>query len=212
MVPSVTATVRPHRRPVPSGRRAVPAVALTVLMALAAAACGAAEQAPGLGAAQAARSSSSGVLPVNRRSAVPQLSGRQVGGGTVNSAAYRGKVLVLNTWGSWCAPCRAEAPNLERVYEKTRPLGVQFVGINVRDNEPAAAAFQRTFSVSYPSIRDSEGTVVAQFRDLPPSAIPSTLVVDRAGRTAARFIGALTEQDLLPVVQQVAAERGSPAP
>lgn len=182
---------------------------LIVVAGLSAAGCSSSEQAPALGAAQAARSSSTGVLPVGQRQGTPVLSGERVGGGRVDLAAYRGQVLVLNTWGSWCAPCRAEARNLESVFQQTRPLGVQFVGINVRDNPAAAAAFQRTFAIDYPSLRDGDGTLTARFRNLPPSAIPSTLVVDRAGRTAARFIGAITEQDLLPVVRQIAREAGT---
>lgn len=186
-------------------RSGVAALGLALVVVLAG--CGSQpEQAAALGAAQAQSSSRTGVLPLDRRASVPKLSGEQVGGGRLEVSAA-GQVLVINTWGSWCAPCRAEARNLERVYAETRSSGVRFVGINVRDDDAAAAAFQRNYSVSYPSLRDKDATVAARLRDLPPSAIPSTLVVDRAGRTAARFIGAVTVDELLPVVRQVAAER-----
>lgn len=187
--------------------RRLRAAVLAFALVLPAAGCGSKpEQTAALGVAQAQSSSRTGVLPMERRAHVPKLSGEKVGGGPLEVIAA-GQVLVINTWGSWCAPCRAEARNLEHVYEQTRASGVSFVGINVRDNDAAAAAFQRTYSVSYPSFRDQDGTIVARFRELPPSAIPSTLVVDRAGRTAARFIGAVTVDDLLTVVRQVAAER-----
>lgn len=159
-----------------------------------------------IGAGQVAGSQTTGVLPSERRPAAPPLTGPLLTGEPFELLSQRGRVVVINTWGSWCAPCRAEAPGLEKVYADTREAGVFFLGINVRDNRPAAAAFQRTFSVSYPSIFDGSGSILAQFRELPPAAVPSTLVLDRQGRVAARFIGGVRVDDLLPVVRQVSAE------
>jgi thiol-disulfide isomerase/thioredoxin len=142
------------------------------------------------------------------RSTLPRVSGRLLDGGRFVSADHAGTVLVFNVWGSWCPPCRAEAPALQAVWEETRAKGVQFVGVDVKDNDAAARAFEREFGITYPSIVTADsGPVLLAFRSsLPPSAIPSTLVVDRSGRVAARIVGATTYTKLRRLVDEVAAE------
>jgi thiol-disulfide isomerase/thioredoxin len=163
-------------------RRAVSAcfgIGLLVLLT----SCGGAERAAGSGVAGGvSQAPGMSIFPVNRRTAAPALSGVVLGGGRITLAQLRGRVVVLNAWGSWCAPCRAEAPTLESVYRQTSAKGVSFLGINVRDNNAAARAFQRTFGITYPSIPDTDGQVIASFRQLPPNAIPTTLVLDRCRR------------------------------
>ncbi len=146
--------------------------------------------------------------PVEERVALPRVTGALVQGGKFDSAEYPDTVLVDNVWGSWCAPCRAEAPALQKVWEQTRDRGVQFVGVNVKDNDPAARAFERTFGITYRSITTAEsGAVLVAFRSsLPPSAIPSTLVVDHDGRMAARIMGATTYTKLHRLIEEVLAE------
>src|SRR5215208_3332749 len=96
------------------------------------------------------------------------------GGGAVSSADYRGKVLVLNVWGSWCAPCRKEAPDLAAASKETAKVA-HFVGPNIRDYDAAPArAFVRAFNVPYPFIYDPGGAQLVKFTELPPSGIPST--------------------------------------
>jgi len=123
-------------------------------------------------------------------------------------SSLAGDVVVLNFWGSWCAPCRAEAPELMAVYNATRASGVRFVGVNIKDERQLAEAFERTKGVSYPSIFDPDGRVALQLKNYPPNAIPSTVVIDRKGRVAAEFLHALLRQDLLPVVRSIAREKG----
>lgn len=120
---------------------------------------------------------------------------------------FEGDVVVVNVWGSWCAPCRAEAPALQEVAEKSAKDDVQFVGINTRDQRAAALAFEETYGITYPSLFDQSGEVQLAFRDsLPPNAIPSTIVIDREGRVAARVIGPTTYSQLSELVDQVASE------
>lgn len=89
------------------------------------------------------------------RQAAPTLSGKTVDGDTLDVADYRGKIVVLNIWGSWCSPCRAEAKNLVTVADDTKSKGVQFIGINTRDLQTAQAkAFEKEFKVGYPSLYD----------------------------------------------------------
>jgi thiol-disulfide isomerase/thioredoxin len=178
-------------------------VVLAVLMS----SCSGAESAAGNGTSfNAKNAQATGVLPVGRRTLTPPLAGTQLGGGKISLTQLRGRVVILNAWGSWCAPCRAEAPALESVFRDTYPKGVSFLGINVRDNNAAARAFQRTFGITYPSIPDTDGQIIASFRQLPPNAIPTTLILDRQGRVAARFIGGTTQAELEPAVLALAAE------
>jgi thiol-disulfide isomerase/thioredoxin len=148
--------------------------------------------------------------PPESRGAIGALSGPDLmtDGKTTAVSDYPGKVVVLNLWGSWCGPCRAEAPQLEKVFHAKRDLGVQFLGIDVRDNKQAARDFVIDFKVSYPSIFDpAMRTVIALGGSYPTSVIPSTLVLDRKHRVAAVFLQALLVEDLQPVVERVAAER-----
>src|SRR5688572_10230000 len=94
----------------------------------------------------------------------PQLTGELVEGGPFDPAVYRGKVTVVNFWGSWCAPCRAETPELLAAYEATRSADVAFVGINIRDpNRDQAKAFLAGQKLPYPSIYDPQSRLALEF-------------------------------------------------
>ena len=145
------------------------------------------------------------IAPDQRRVA-PEVSGPALGGGgTVSSTAYRGKVVVLNVWGSWCVPCRKEAADLQAASEQTKGVA-QFLGINTKDrSEAPAEAFVRANRVSYPSIYDPDGkTLLAFAGDLPPSAIPSTLILDKQGRLAVRVLGEISRVTLVAMINDVA--------
>lgn len=144
------------------------------------------------------------------RADVPDLSGDTVDGGRVDVDDYKGKVVVINVWGSWCPPCRAEAKNFETVYQDVKGEGVQFVGINTRDTSTGPArAFEKEYGVSYPSLYDPTGKLMLRFKKgtLNPQAIPSTLVVDRQGKIAARTLQALSEEKLRAMLAPVLAEK-----
>ena len=145
------------------------------------------------------------VLDASKRTAAPPVSGRTLDGGHFSLADQRGSTVVLNVWGSWCAPCRDEAPDLVRAAENLQGADVQFVGINVREPGVASAqAFVRHYGVPYPSIYDTDGSQLLGFRDtLPPDAIPSTLVIDPQGRVAARVLGTVDTGTLVGLVHDV---------
>jgi thiol-disulfide isomerase/thioredoxin len=142
-------------------------------------------------------------VAVNDRQAAPKVSGTTLDGQELALADLKGKIVVLNVWGSWCAPCRGEAPNLQKVYESTKDSGVAFFGINTRDSSQTnAKAFEERFGVTYPSIWDPEGRQIIKFTgNLNPQAIPSTLVIDGEGRIAARALQAVTEEQLLSMIE-----------
>jgi thiol-disulfide isomerase/thioredoxin len=144
------------------------------------------------------------------RAPAPDLSGKTVAGKTLDVADYKGKVVVLNVWGSWCNPCRAEAKYFAKVSKEYAGKGVQFVGINTRDtNLKSAAAFEEDFGISYPSLYDPTGKLMLRFErgTLNPQTVPSTLVLDRDGKIAARSLSALSEERLLKMLKPVVAEK-----
>ena len=142
-----------------------------------------------------------------QRQVLPEISGPALGTKQMlTSRGYPGKVVVINVWGSWCAPCRSEAPQLEAASRQTADTA-QFLGITSKDYDPAQAiAFTRAFSINYPSIFDPTGKVLLNFAEvLPPSAIPSTMIVDSEGRLAARVLGPITETTLVDMIDDVAS-------
>ncbi|QKW20074.1 TlpA family protein disulfide reductase [Kitasatospora sp. NA04385] len=142
------------------------------------------------------------------RVAAPDITGTSLDGNPLKLSDYRGKVVVLNIWGSWCSPCRAEAKGLQETSEKYGDQ-VQFLGINTRDTDTAnAVAFEKNFGVTYPSIYDPDGAEILKFPkgSLNPQSIPTTIVIDRDGRLAARAMRAMSAEDLQKMVDPVLAE------
>ncbi|WP_310961411.1 TlpA disulfide reductase family protein [Nocardioides terrisoli] len=180
----------------PRPARVVVAVLLSALLAGALSACGAE------GTGDKGYVDGHGViteLPPAQRHQVGAISGDLLDGGHFDLADHRGKVVVINVWGSWCAPCRAEAHVLAAAAAKLRPEGVLFVGINTRDaSKDNGRAFDRAFGIDYPSIFDPSGRNLLAFHGaITPSAIPSTIVIDGQGRIAASVLGELTSSTTL---------------
>jgi len=126
----------------------------------------------------------------------------------IHASDYNGKILVINVWGSWCAPCRTETPELEKVFTATQPLGVQFLGIDVRDDRQAAQDFVTDRRVTYPSIFDpSMRSMIVLGSHYPNSVVPTTMVLDRHHAVAAVFLRALLADDLTPLIRRLATEQ-----
>lgn len=142
------------------------------------------------------------------RQAVPDLSGPSLTepNRQIDLDGYDGKVVVINIWGSWCGPCRNEAPELAQLYDQTRASGVQVVGIDVRDDQSAALDFVRDNHIDYPSIFDPPGRTLLALKNYPRSVVPSTIVLDRQHRVAAVYLQEVHAGDLLPEIQRLAAE------
>ncbi|MFF4489636.1 TlpA family protein disulfide reductase [Streptomyces sp. NPDC001544] len=151
-----------------------------------------------------------GTVPQGKRVAAPDLSGKTVDGKTLDVADYKGKVVVINVWGSWCPPCRAEANYFAKVSKEYQGKGVQFVGLNTRDSSTTpAVAFEKGHGITYPSLYDPTGKLMLRFKKgtLNPQLIPSTLILDRDGKIAARALQALSEESLLKMLKPVLAEK-----
>jgi thiol-disulfide isomerase/thioredoxin len=136
------------------------------------------------------------------------LSGDLLAGGRLDLASLRGKVVVINVWGSWCGPCRDEAPALVAAYRDLKGKGVPFVGVDTREpSTQAALLFVTDHDETWPSLTDADGSLLLAFRGrVNPSAIPSTLVLDRQGRVAARVLGAVDTDTLTALVTTVLQE------
>lgn len=144
------------------------------------------------------------------RSTVVALSGTTVDGAAWSTAAdAKGKVVVVNVWGSWCGPCVDETPHLQQVWSSLSAAGkpVQFVGIDIKESPANAAAFVKANGITYPSLSDSasggQPMLALQGR---ASATPTTVVLDRQGRIAARVLGATTASTLSGLIDDVVAE------
>ncbi|MBC7440996.1 MAG: TlpA family protein disulfide reductase [Ramlibacter sp.] len=138
-------------------------------------------------------------IPAAQRGDAVAWSGADETGAVVSSEDYAGKVVVLNFWYASCAPCRAEAPALQKLNEEFAGTDAHWLGVNVRDQAANAVAFNESFGITYPSVMDVDngGMQLAFSGSIPPNAVPTTLVLDRSGRVAARILGALTSPSIL---------------
>lgn len=146
-------------------------------------------------------------VALDLRSAPLTLSGTTLQGASWTVADARDKVLVLNVWGTWCGPCVAESPHLQQVWSEVSVAGkpVQFMGINYRDSVETAAAFLRANKITYPSLEDDGGRTLLALRGK-ANATPTTLILDRRGRIAARVSGPVTVTTLTGLVDDVLGE------
>lgn len=147
------------------------------------------------------------VIPAADRKPAEPISGQLLdGSGRFRLAQYRGHVVVLNFWASWCGPCRAEMPQLEALYQRLRPTGVHFVGIDTKDSRAGARAFVAQEHVRYPIVYDQEGQIQLRLGNIPGS-LPFTVLIDPRGRVAAVYLSALTPKDLLGPVRKLGASQ-----
>ncbi len=147
------------------------------------------------------------LVAADKRGAPIELAGTTLEGSPLDISQWRGDIVAVNLWASWCGPCRSEAVTLEKVNKELSKQGVHFLGLNTRDGLAAAKAFQDRFPTGYPSIQDNDGVLTLAFGNLGPAATPSTIILDRKGRVAARILGPVTEAQLRDVSLAVVEEK-----
>ncbi|MFB8087247.1 TlpA family protein disulfide reductase [Streptomyces sp. col6] len=148
--------------------------------------------------------------PKGERADAPKLDGETLDGKALDLAQYKGKIIVINAWGSWCAPCRLESKYFTKVAKETKDQGVQFVGINTRDNSRSnALSFEEDHGITYPSFYDRTGKLLLRFPKgtFRLQSIPSTVVIDREGKLAARFVGGIDDTQLHKMIDPLIAEK-----
>jgi len=144
------------------------------------------------------------VVDPGEREKAPVLSGDDLEGRPLSTADHAGDTLVINVWGSWCPPCRKEAPALAEVSRQYANRGVTFVGVLVRDKPAAALAFTRKQETPYRSIADFSGRNLLGFSDsLPSQAIPTTWIIDDRGRVAVRIMDEVSASTLAGLIDDV---------
>ena len=143
-------------------------------------------------------------IAVDDRNEPVTMSGTLVDGTSWDIESTRGQVLVLNVWGSWCAPCVAEAPDLQKAWEQVQQDGkdVEFMGIDFREEAERGAAFMDKAGITYPSLSDESGVLILRLQGKAPT-VPTTLVLDREGRIAARVNGPVDTSTLTGLVDDV---------
>lgn len=134
----------------------------------------------------------------------PVFTGTTLTGTPIRFSAYRGQVVVLNFWASWCGPCRAEATTLSFVAQQYKAAGVRFLGVDIRDSAVSAQAFLRGHDVTYPSVSDPDDAIILDFSSVVPiQATPTTLVIDKTGHVAGAVFGPTTYAELNTIVSKV---------
>lgn len=146
--------------------------------------------------------------PPAERQPIGELAGPAVSGEKekISTADHLGEVVVLNVWGSWCAPCRLEAEDLRDADESFAAEPVQFIGINVKDNQGAAADFEKSKNIGYPSISDPTMRTLLSINGFPTGSVPSTIVLDKQGRVAQIWLRVVTQSELEATIRALVAE------
>jgi thiol-disulfide isomerase/thioredoxin len=164
--------------------------------------------APGTAADSPGYVSGDGTVTIFNDSDEPlSLTGTSFQGDPVDIADYSGQVVLVNTWYASCPPCRSEAPLMAQMDAKD---DVQVIGVNNRDDAPTAEAFERTFSIAYPTINDEDGNAIAQLQGkVAINAVPTTLVVKPDGTVYARIIGEADPSTLASLIDDAAGSASS---
>ena len=190
-----------------SARRATTLAAAVTTAALGLSACGGSGGSSG-GANTDGLGKVASFAPADRK-AFPMLSGKTLDGTPLDMASLKGKVIVVNVWGSWCGPCKEEAPYLERVWEQNKDKDVAFVGIDTRDNTPQAQAFVTDKQITYPSLVDDDSeTLLSKLAGIVPlQAVPTTVIIDRSGKVAWRAPLGVDSKTLSAGLDPIVAEK-----
>ena len=121
------------------------------------------------------------------RKAVGTVAGSLLDGGNFRLAEYKGKVVVINFWASWCVPCQTEMPQFDLLYRQVKTQGIQFVGIDAKDTRSGGRSFVEANDISYPIVWDEQARTALQLGKVPSVSLPFTVIVDKQQRIAAEL-------------------------
>jgi peroxiredoxin len=147
------------------------------------------------------------LYPPSDRKPAANFHGTLMNGGTFSLQSTRGKVVVLNFWAAWCAPCKTELPQFDLLYRKTRSQGVDFLGIDTKDVKGNAQRFIANNDISFPSIYDEPGETATRLGNLPSTSLPFTVLIDQSGKVAAVYVIRMSYNDLKAAIDKLLAER-----
>ena len=143
--------------------------------------------------------------PAGQRPAAPEFTASSLTDTPINFASYRGKIVVLNIWGSWCPPCRGESQTLKYLDEQYGPQGIAFLGDDIQDTPANALGFLRKEGITYPSVNDANGAVEQQLAiAVPINGTPTTLVIDKTGHIAGMIDGPVSYFDVATLLRDAA--------
>lgn len=182
---------------------------LLLLVSVVLAGCSTGKSTSGAGTGYVAADGSTVIVTPEQRQDAPSIVGLPtLTGVDLAAAEVEGKVIALNVWASWCAPCRTEAPVLEKVHQDLADEGLVLVGVNTRDDDDAARAFVDRFALTFPSVIDRDGgSLLLGFNKVVSRVYtPTTIVIDRRGRIAAWALGEVDESRLRALVEPILAE------
>ena len=146
------------------------------------------------------------VIAEEDRQDAPNITGELLSGDPFELDEHSGSIVVMNFWASWCAPCRVEAPDLQQIYEKYQPQGVEMIGVLVRDTKGQGETYSQQAGLTYPSLFDPSTKVALQLSGYPLAAIPSTVVFDADGKVAAAYVSVVDLESLTSTIEKLLAE------
>ena len=135
-----------------------------------------------------------------------EITGNLINGGNYSLAQDKGKVVVLNFWAAWCAPCQVETPQFDLMYRQNKGKGVDFVGIDTKDIKSNAESFIKDHDITFPIVYDEPGEAALALGNLPVQGMPFSVVIDKQSRVAGVYIGRQSPADLQPVLNTLLAE------
>jgi thiol-disulfide isomerase/thioredoxin len=198
-----TAPHEPAVRRRPRGRALAAVVALLAVVALAVGVTVVAHRHESGGIAATPKGT---VLPIGERRPAGDVHGTLLDGSAFDLGHYRGSVVLINFWGSWCGPCVTESPTLDRIYRANEASGAVILGVDVKDDEAAARAFIAHNQISYPILPDFTAKSALQLGGISARALPVTVAIDRHGRIAGNYVGPILAGDIQPVLDSLLAE------
>lgn len=144
------------------------------------------------------------LYPAQKKAEARNFEVNTVNGDIFKLSNYSGKVVLLNIWATWCAPCREETPDLEELYTKYREKGLLVLGVSIdKQGESVVKPFMEEYGVSYPVVID-DGTIMEKYG--PTMGIPTTYIIDKEGKLRYFAVGALTQKELEPRLQELLVE------